>query len=338
MKKVYLGLLLLLPFCASAQNLIFSSSFQGNADDISGNNLNAMVYGATLTTGQSGMTNTAYYFDGIDVSVVIPASPLMNLTEWTLHARFQPQGFYSGVCQGNFIINHGLDYYDDHYHMEFMDNHFDGSCSIQTDSESRIVVTPAGTTSSLQFLNGPPVVLNNWYCVVARYDGDSLKLSINGTLVATIGWASQYTTAPADGRPTYIGWSSWLPNFPYFFKGKIDKISIWDGAISDSLTDELCTMLDDTLGGTTSVPNASINEKITIGPNPARNYLNIALPSAHTQADVTITNIQGQVLQSMHVNTRYTSIDISELPSGMYLLNVSGERLRQTVKFVKQTE
>ena len=37
--------------------------FEGNANDISGNNYNGTVIGATLTTGHKGHANSAYYFN-----------------------------------------------------------------------------------------------------------------------------------------------------------------------------------------------------------------------------------------------------------------------------------
>jgi hypothetical protein len=37
--------------------------FDGNANDVSGNNFNGTVSGATLTTGHTGKANSAYYFN-----------------------------------------------------------------------------------------------------------------------------------------------------------------------------------------------------------------------------------------------------------------------------------
>ena len=40
-------------------------SFTGNANDLSGNNNNGTVNGATLTTDRFGSANSAYSFDGV---------------------------------------------------------------------------------------------------------------------------------------------------------------------------------------------------------------------------------------------------------------------------------
>lgn len=64
------------PVTASAQTASFAPSledglvayypFNGNADDGSGNGLNGVIYGATLTEDRFGNSNSAYSFDGVD--------------------------------------------------------------------------------------------------------------------------------------------------------------------------------------------------------------------------------------------------------------------------------
>ena len=48
-----------------AQSLVGDYSFNGNANDNSGFGNNGIVWGATLTTGRSGLPNSAYHFDGM---------------------------------------------------------------------------------------------------------------------------------------------------------------------------------------------------------------------------------------------------------------------------------
>ena len=42
------------------EGLVAYYPFNGNANDESGNNLNGIVYGATLTTNRKGVPNSAY--------------------------------------------------------------------------------------------------------------------------------------------------------------------------------------------------------------------------------------------------------------------------------------
>ena len=52
-----------LPPYVPTEGLIGYWPFDGNANDISGNNLNGIVNGATLTTDRSGNIESAYFFD-----------------------------------------------------------------------------------------------------------------------------------------------------------------------------------------------------------------------------------------------------------------------------------
>ena len=62
-------------------------SFNGNANDESGNGNNGTVNGATLTTDRFGNSDSAYDFDGIDDSISVNNAETLNLTnEVTLSA------------------------------------------------------------------------------------------------------------------------------------------------------------------------------------------------------------------------------------------------------------
>ena len=67
-------------------------------------------------------------------------------------------------------------------------------------------------------------------------------------------------------------------------------------------------------------------------PNPANNILFVETRRATSLQNPTyrITNVLGQTVLSGNINTETQQIDIKELPSGMYFINVGG----QTVKFV----
>ena len=65
--------------------------FDGNANDISGNGNNGLVYGATLTTDRFGASNSAYDFDVLNWTwgangdyIYIPYSSSFNFTEFTV--------------------------------------------------------------------------------------------------------------------------------------------------------------------------------------------------------------------------------------------------------------
>jgi len=73
--------------------------------------------------------------------------------------------------------------------------------------------------------------------------------------------------------------------------------------------------------------------RIMIFPNPASSHITIEAPM-HGQ--ISILNLQGQELINSQITEQKTTVDISTLPSGVYLLKVTGERAVQVGKFVKQ--
>lgn len=55
-----------MPLAISIQGVVLYYPFNGNARDMSGIQINGQVIGATLTTDRFGISNSAYYFDGLD--------------------------------------------------------------------------------------------------------------------------------------------------------------------------------------------------------------------------------------------------------------------------------
>ncbi len=87
-------------------------------------------------------------------------------------------------------------------------------------------VETVGPTSSM--------VLNTWYHVAGSYDGDSIRLYINGIRVATN--YQPGTMVQASAFPPAIGKLSDPNQFGVqrYWTGKIDEVRVWDRALSDS--------------------------------------------------------------------------------------------------------
>ena len=73
--------------------------------------------------------------------------------------------------------------------------------------------------------------------------------------------------------------------------------------------------------------------RIKVFPNPASNTITIETPN---KGSLSIHNISGQQLLQQTITEPTTTIDISILPSGVYLVKVFGENGVQVGKFVKQ--
>ena len=68
-----------------------------------------------------------------------------------------------------------------------------------------------------------------------------------------------------------------------------------------------------------------IKNKVAIYPNPAEDQLNILNPAGIKVSKIEITTIDGKILKTVSpsLNNNLQTIDISEIPSGIYLIQVS---------------
>jgi hypothetical protein len=197
--------------------------FDGNADDISGNGNNGIVYGAVLTADRNGNPNSAYQFNGVDSYIDFGTSDLgltggseITFCAWvkpdqptTYHSQIlSPEQFYRPYM----IKTRGLG------------STVTAQCGVRTIGGGDYIDADIGG-----------IIIGNWYHILCRYDGTSISIYVDGELqnsVSTSGlfrMASQHILAGAN--PTSP------PNF--FFHGAIDDIRIWNRALSTSEIQDL---------------------------------------------------------------------------------------------------
>lgn len=85
------------------------------------------------------------------------------------------------------------------------------------------------------------------------------------------------------------------------------------------------------------IKESEINEQFVIYPNPANSALNIKSENGLGKSIISITDILGKVLIQKHNSDLYqTTINIDELSSGVYLLQIKSDKGFATKKFIKQ--
>ena len=75
---------------------------------------------------------------------------------------------------------------------------------------------------------------------------------------------------------------------------------------------------------------------LSICPNPASNIIVINLSSYWYYKNIFITSLIGQPLITCRVIEAKTTLDISALPSGVYLVKIVGKDGEQVGKFIKE--
>lgn len=200
-------------------------SFDGNANDMSGNGRDGAVSGAILAVDRNGTENSAYNFNGIDNSISVPLNinpsvyPQLTLTAWVKVDSEDP------IRQ---VISHD-------------DGGFDRSLGIDFRGGGNGWSTFRGETQSV--LGFFPVKVNEWIFIAAVYDQSEgqVKLYVNDQFIQ------------GDGRHGE-GWDSLLigsnPNFGEYFSGSIDEIRIYSRALSN---EEIKQLYDSTKGSSTAL-------------------------------------------------------------------------------------
>ena len=224
MKAFYTLFILLIPILACSQipnyvpqnGLLGWWPFTGNANDLTANNNNGVVYDAFLTSDRFSYSNRAYNFQGNndDVIVIPTSSSLSEMTDdFTISFWFYANDGSSGhlvdrdVCQ------------------------FNPDWSFVWQSNQVVFRT------SNNFYYSVVLPTNNWHHIVATRENGNFNLYANNSLSSSAFFNYAFTNTNAVIKIGDQSCSGTSPNF----NGKIDDIGFWDRALT---TNELSNVFD----------------------------------------------------------------------------------------------
>lgn len=214
MKILHSALLLVVSgFTIYGQCLEASYTFNGNANDQSGNNRNITVNGASLSFDRNGQATEAYYFDGHnDVMLTNHSFDYQNRTVAFWMEPHRLTGLNSVMAQDANYLNYG----------SFGGNISNGSLTISSGGSDNY------STSNVQ--------VGQWLHIAMTRSATDVKYYIDGQLVYT-------------GSPNTVGSSSYAnPNLVLgsdrkgdrkYFKGKLDEILIYSCELSSNQIDSI---------------------------------------------------------------------------------------------------
>ncbi|HMU46070.1 MAG TPA: PKD domain-containing protein [Chitinophagaceae bacterium] len=237
MIRTLLLLLLLLPTLCFGQvdlnqGLLAYYPFNGNANDVSGNNNNPTFNNATLTADRNGNPNSAYQFNGINNYMRIPNSATLNSTnKISITAWVKVSGFYQGLCHGNSIITKGdQDFLTGNYMLRFDDHGFTNGQNCSNPVPDISHENFYGINNNLMATTGyiPFIQTGEWYSVVYTCDGTTAKLFVNCELK---------NSSPANGATFTNSFDLYFgkmnnAQYPYWFNGVMDDIRIYNRALN----------------------------------------------------------------------------------------------------------
>ncbi len=311
--------------------------FDGNANDLSGNNNNGIVSSASLTTDRFGNIDKAYYFNGINGLISVPNSPTVDIPDnssfslsfWlktapnvgyaTILAKHDP-GFWNGYSAG-------------------VNNFNTGYCTSQGH-----LLTYVASGAQQDACTDNPIAndTTNWYHVTSVYNAatNQIKLYINATLQSDIGQRSGSTSNSEDllfgGLP--IPASSSFNIYSSYFKGKLDDIRIYNRTLNAIEVIDLYNEVNPAVSNIANTKN--ISSKIALFPNPAQTKLSLqydATKFSNAAVQYTITSVTGKVLKTAPLvrQDEAYEIDVAELSKGFYVLTIQSADANETVRFIK---
>jgi len=199
--------------------LIAFYPFEGNANDVSGNEIHGEVHGASLTTDRFENANSAYQFDGVDDYIRLTNESSMHfgnndftISAWYSLATDEPAG------RGQAIIST--------YHAS-------------GDREYILAVHPTWDTIYMKIYNqggldGNRVHAENslgWHMVTVTKNSSHLKIYMDGKFEDETIVTAEIIQAEAAVMIGALHHSTTSPD--YFFNGKIDDVSVHNRVLED---------------------------------------------------------------------------------------------------------
>lgn len=224
-----------LPIYVPSNGLIGWWSFNGNANDISGNGLNGTIIGAVLCSDRNNIFNSAYDFDFINASfgqqndeIYIPYTSLLNVNQITVSVWIYPRTYYwgSNPTASTIIRRYENGYSNPNgqaWGIDFTQNNFYAFINQASQNTTQNGVTVSSNNA---------LILNTWNNIVFTYDNSNLNLFLNGNLVNSV-----LTNLPMNVNSNSgisVGESRQANGYWNYTNGKIDDIGIWNRALTQA--------------------------------------------------------------------------------------------------------
>jgi Fibronectin type 3 domain-containing protein len=179
-----------------------------------------------------------------------------------------------------------------------------------------------------QVLNTTILPTYKWTHVAVTLSSSGASMYINGVLATS---STAVTISPLDFKPilNYIGRSQFSDPL---LNGNIDDFRVYNYALSASEVAQLST------GNISAVENVNYKKNLSLWPVPANDILHIS--SSFTENDnsmskLTIFNMDGRLVIGKELNyANDTELNVSGLPSGMYMLKMTNNNQTSVNRFL----
>jgi gliding motility-associated-like protein len=202
-----------------SQGLIAYYPFNGNANDVSGSNINGVVTNATLTTDRFGIANSAYYFNGATSYIQLPYSNLFDFNpqdSFSISIWVLPDQGYSWPAQAVVVKSPP--------HPDYLLSNWNYGVYV-------LNYKAMSGYANQNFLVGNTVFTSTqcWYNIIVTYKDGIWKLYVNGSLEASD--FSQTHFILRDGTSKIV-FGKKGESFGDWYKGKMDEVRIYNRVLN----------------------------------------------------------------------------------------------------------
>jgi len=154
--------------------------------------------------------------------------------------------------------------------------------------------------------------------------------STSNIISDTVNWTEIRGQYAAQGGEKFITIGNFFPNSETYLTGDVNKEAYY---YIDDVSVIKCSQVG------TSVQSVAQQLNVQLNPNPVSNELQITINGLVGNAKIEITNVLGQIVFTQNVkatNSFHQAVDVSSLPSGLYMVNIESDGQRVSQKLVKQ--
>jgi hypothetical protein len=185
------------------------------------------------------------------------------------------------------------------------------------------------------------------------YNGCQLSVSTQpANQTININNTAQFVVGSSDTNATYqwqtdlgVGFQN-VSNAGQYSGAKNDTLTVANVAMNNNNQQFRCIINSGSCVDTSNVAVLTINNNVgihemgqhnlfSVFPNPAHNIINVKADHKLIGSVFTIYDNTGKAVQSGKINAANTSIELSNLSSGIYMFSV-GENIKQTFKIIKE--
>lgn len=300
-------------------SLLIYYPFDGNSLDSSGNNYHPILFQASFAEDRNGTDESAVYFNGINDLIILPDTQ-------TLKPPF-PLSIAFWVKLDDLTPEHGVFFTNDFYR----DAH--SGVWLNLSSSQRLGLSYGdgygfGPYNRKSKQSDMLLEVDRWYHITGVVVNENdLRIYINGIE------DNGFQEGGADFL-SYVGTGGNIGRkdanhqiSAYHFKGFFDEFRYWNRVLEASEVWDLYKR------ETVFVTDNFMNQSISIYPNPATNKLFISFSESTVNYHVSLIDVTGRI---MYQAENVTTIDISTLKAGTYLLKLNFGGREIIKKFVKQ--